>query len=99
MNETFRVFVLLKILITTAITLSESERCFSILKRIQICLRSTMEEERLNALTMMNIENKMIFDYVNLSKKVIDMLSEKNIIIDADILSMKSYKFYLFVFF
>jgi hypothetical protein len=61
MNKTFREFLtLLKILIIILMTSSEAERCFSMLKRIKTCLRSTstMGEERLNALIMMNIERK-----------------------------------------
>jgi len=38
-----------------------------------------MGEERLNALTMINIENEMIFDDVDFNKKVIDIFSEKKI--------------------
>jgi len=77
MNETFReVLTLLKILITIPMTSSEAERCFSTLKRIKTCLRSTMGEERLNALTMINIENEMISNDANFNKKVIDMFSE-----------------------
>lgn len=77
MNETFReVLTLLKILITIPMTSSEAERCFSTLKRIKTCLRSTIGEERLNALTIINIENEMISKDANFNKKVIDIFSE-----------------------
>jgi hypothetical protein len=77
MNETFReILTLLKILITIPITSSEAERCFSMLKHIKTCLRSTMGEVRLNALTMMNIENEIISNDAYFNKKVFDMFSE-----------------------
>lgn len=70
MNETFReTFILLKILITTPMTSSGAERCFSTFKGIKTCLRNTIGEERLNALTMLNIENEMIFNDNNFNKK------------------------------
>jgi len=56
-------------------TSCEAERCFSTLKRIKTRLRSTMGEDRLNALTMINIENEMISYDVDFYKKFID--SEK----------------------
>jgi len=78
MNETFReILVLLRILITIPMTSCKMERCLSTLKRIKTCLRSTMGEERLNALTMINIANKMISDDIDFNKKVINIFSEK----------------------
>jgi len=65
MNETFReVLVLLKILITTSMTSSEAERdVLQHWKGLKTCLRSTMGEEKLNALTMINVDfNKKVID-------------------------------------
>lgn len=36
-----------------------------------------MEEKRLNALSIINIENEMISNDTDFNKKIIDMLSEK----------------------
>jgi hypothetical protein len=46
-------------------TSSKTERCFLTLKHIKTCLRSTMGEETLNTLTMINVENEMISNYAN----------------------------------
>ena len=63
---------LLKILITTPMTSAESERCFSTLKRIKTFLRSTMSQERMNALAMLSMEKKIVKDMPNFNNKVID---------------------------
>ncbi len=63
---------LAKIVITTSMTLAETERCFSTLKRIKTFLRNSMLNERLTALTMLSIENRMISDINNFNNKVID---------------------------
>ena len=63
---------LLKILITTPMTTSEAERCFSTLKRIKTFLRSTMTNERLSALAMLSIENKMIEEMKDFNETVIN---------------------------
>lgn len=53
LQDTFTETVsLLNILITTPMTTSESERCFSTLKRLKTFLRNTMAQDRLNALAM-----------------------------------------------
>nr|CAH7753974.1 unnamed protein product [Callosobruchus chinensis] len=57
LRETFK---LLDISCTTPISTAESERCFSTLKRIKTFLRSTMTEDRLNALAVLSIENKFV---------------------------------------
>ncbi|XP_078539192.1 zinc finger MYM-type protein 1-like [Lissotriton helveticus] len=51
---------LLKILLTTPMTTTESERCFPTLKRIETFLRSTIIEERLNAFAMLTIERDLV---------------------------------------
>jgi hypothetical protein len=66
---------LLRVLVTTPMTTSESERCFSTLKRIKTFLRSTMTEDRLNALAMIAIERKMCQNK-DFFTKVIDKFSQ-----------------------
>lgn len=50
----------LRIYLSLMITNSNSERSFSTLKRIKNELRNTMVQERLNHLTLMNIEHDML---------------------------------------
>jgi len=79
MIDTFKeVILLLRILITVPPITTGQENSFSTLKRIKTCLGNTMVEEKLNALTMINIENKMISDDIDFNKKVINMFSERN---------------------
>ncbi|XP_046391429.1 zinc finger MYM-type protein 1-like [Ischnura elegans] len=68
---------LLKALITIPMTTAEAERCFSCLKRIKTFLRSTMDEDRLTALTMMSIEKEMARNIVDFNEKVIDHFAAK----------------------
>ena len=63
---------LLDIVITIRMTTSEAERCFSTLKRIKTFLRSTMNEDRLNALAMLSIEKDLVRDSVDFNEAVID---------------------------
>ncbi|XP_025413812.1 uncharacterized protein LOC112685954 [Sipha flava] len=73
MEDTFKeVFKLLKVLVVTPMTSSEAERSFSTLRRIKTCLRSTMCEDRLNALTMLSVESRIINEDIDFNKKVID---------------------------
>jgi hypothetical protein len=53
LTETFN---LVNIICTMPMSTSECERCFSTLKRIKTFLRSTMTEDRLNALAVLSIE-------------------------------------------
>ncbi|XP_054289677.1 zinc finger MYM-type protein 1-like [Macrosteles quadrilineatus] len=62
---------LLKIISTIPMTTSESERCFSTLKRIKTFTRSTMKQDRLSALAMCSIEKKLL-STLNFNEKVID---------------------------
>ncbi|XP_078530667.1 zinc finger MYM-type protein 1-like [Lissotriton helveticus] len=62
---------LLKIVITTSMT-SESEQCFSALKRIKTFLSNTMLEERLNTLAMLSVESKLVQKIPDFNIKVID---------------------------
>ncbi|KAM3863784.1 cytosolic phospholipase A2 gamma-like [Diretmus argenteus] len=63
---------LLKILITTPMTTAEAERCFSTLKRIKTFLRNTMTQDRLNALTMMSMEKKLVTEMTDFNQRVIE---------------------------
>ncbi|KAJ4430513.1 hypothetical protein ANN_19101 [Periplaneta americana] len=51
---------LLNILVTTAITTAEPERCFSCIKRIETFLRNTLSQDRLTALATLSIEKSMM---------------------------------------
>ena len=62
---------------TTPMTSVESERSFSALKRIKTFLRSTMKNERLNALGMLSMEKKMIESIPDFNKKVIEQFASK----------------------
>ena len=73
LQDTFTETVsLLKILITTPMTTSESERCFSTLKRIKTFLRNTIGQQRLNALAMLSIEKRLVRDIPNFNIRVIE---------------------------
>ena len=57
-------------------TSAEAERCFSTLKRIKSFLRATMLNERLSALAMISIENKLISEMTNFNEKVIEYFAK-----------------------
>ena len=63
---------LLRIIVTTPMTTSEPERCFSTLKRIKTFLRNTMTENRLSALAMLAVERKLLNNIKDFNNKVID---------------------------
>ncbi|XP_060863559.1 uncharacterized protein LOC132940138 [Metopolophium dirhodum] len=70
MIDTFKeVTLLIRILITVPPMTTGQENSFSTLKRIKTFLGNTMVEEKLNALAMLNIENKMISDDTDFNKK------------------------------
>jgi hypothetical protein len=56
--------------LTISVTVASAERSFSKLKLIKSYLRSTMSQERLNGLTILSIEKKMLenLEYKNLIK-------------------------------
>ena len=62
---------LLSIIITTPMTSAESDRNCSTLKRIQTFTRNTMGQQRLNALSMLSIENLFVHGLVDFNSKVI----------------------------
>ena len=61
---------LLKVLVTTPMSSSEAERCFSTLNRVKTFLRNTLSEERLNALAMLPMEK----DWSEIAQILITML-------------------------
>jgi len=68
--------LLLKPIITVPMTFYEAERCFSTLKRVKTFLRSTMSEDRLNALAMLSIEKNLVRDSIDCNQNVIDMFAQ-----------------------
>ena len=67
---------LLSIIITTPMTSAESERNFSTLKRIKTFTRNTMGQKRLNALSMLSIENTFINGLLDFNDKVIERFAQ-----------------------
>jgi hypothetical protein len=55
-------FKLLQILATLSVTIANSERFFSTLKRLKTYLRNTTCENRLNGLAMMNIHSDIMIN-------------------------------------
>lgn len=73
LQETFtEITKLLNIIVTTPMTTAEPERNFSTLKRIKTFLRSTMLNDRLNALAMMSINRNLILEINNFDEKVME---------------------------
>lgn len=78
LQEVFHEIIkLLEILITMPMTTVEAERDFSTLKRIKTFLRSTMSQERLNALACLSIEQQFIRSIPNFNERVIDKFAAK----------------------
>lgn len=48
-------YIVLRMFLCTAVANCTGERAFSVLKRVKNYLRSSMSEERLNALALLNI--------------------------------------------
>ena len=68
---------LLKIIITTPMTTSESERNFSTLKRVKTFTRNTMGQPRLNALATLSIESQLIQQLQDFVPKVIEKFARR----------------------
>ena len=51
-----QIFILLKIYLTLPVTSAGAERSFSVLKRLKTYLRSTLGQERLSSLAILDIE-------------------------------------------
>ncbi|XP_030762931.1 zinc finger MYM-type protein 1-like [Sitophilus oryzae] len=78
LQEVFReVIKLLKILVTMPMTTVEAERDFSTLNRIKTFLRSTMCQERLNALACLTIEQRLIRSISDFNERVIDKFAKQ----------------------
>ena len=71
-NVLSEVVKLIKILLTTPMTTSESERVFSTLKRVKTLTRSKMGEDRLCALIMMTQEQQMLRSIPDFNERVIN---------------------------
>ncbi len=54
---------------------AESERCFSALKRIKSFLRSTMKQDRLNALAVLSVEQEFIQKLLDFNDMVINLFA------------------------
>ena len=64
MKQSFpNIYMALKILATVPVTSCECERAVSVLRRLKTYLRSTMEQERLNGLSLMTIHRDISLDY------------------------------------
>lgn len=68
---------LLKNLYTMPMTPTESERCFSTLKRIKSFSINTMKESRLCALAMCLIETELFTTITNFNKLVTDLFAQR----------------------
>ncbi|MEQ2161492.1 hypothetical protein GOODEAATRI_010164 [Goodea atripinnis] len=76
LQDTFSETVaLLKILIITAMTTAESERCFLTLKRTKVFLRNTMSQELHNALAILSTENNFVKTIPDFNHSVTDELA------------------------
>ena len=77
LNEPFsEVVQLLEINATIPLTSSESERCFSTLKRIKTYLRNTMTNDRLNALAALSIQKELIRNIPGFNDRVINSFAQ-----------------------
>lgn len=52
--------IVMRMYLSTAVSNCSGERAFSVLKRVKSYLRSTMKEERLNALAIFSIEAELV---------------------------------------
>lgn len=58
-----QIFLVIKLYLTIPVTTSEGERCFSVLKLIKSCLRTTMTNDRLSDLSILKIANDVSINY------------------------------------
>ncbi|KRT79047.1 hypothetical protein AMK59_8168, partial [Oryctes borbonicus] len=80
LNETFSETVkLLTILCTLPMATVESDRCFSTLKRVKSFLRSTIDREKLSALSMLSIEKSLICSIINYNERVINHFADSKV--------------------
>ncbi|KAJ8924281.1 hypothetical protein NQ315_007073 [Exocentrus adspersus] len=73
-SETYK---LLDIICTTPMATTESERCFSTLQRVKTFLRSTVTEDRLDALAILATEKKFIQSIPDFDNKVIEVFCNR----------------------
>ncbi|KAF0763872.1 zinc finger MYM-type protein 1-like [Aphis craccivora] len=66
----------MRMFLSTAVANCTEERSFSVLKRVKNNLRSTMSVEKLNALALLNIENKLL-NAIGLNDVINDFNSKK----------------------
>lgn len=70
------IWISLRILLTTPVSVASGERSFSKLKLIKTSMRSTMSQENLNSLAMLSIENEMV-EHINFSEVIEKFASQK----------------------
>lgn len=70
-------YIAYRLFFTIAITNCESERSFSILKRIKDMLSSTMGDERLSSLASLNIDSE-ILESLDLEEIIQDFVTAKS---------------------
>jgi len=73
--------IALRMFLCTPATNCSSERCFSTLRRLKTYLRSVMNNDRLNALAVLNIESELTssVNYDNIIKEYAESQSRKKI--------------------
>lgn len=73
--------IALRMMLCTHATNCSSERSFSTLKRVKTYLRSTMSEDRLNSLAVLNIEAQLTkqLDYIDIIEDFASVQSRKKI--------------------
>jgi hypothetical protein len=71
------IYILLKIYLTSPIANVSSERGFSCLKRVKTYLRSTMVQERLSSLAILNLESEMI-NLIDIEEVITEFSSKLN---------------------
>jgi len=77
LNDVFlNLHIVLRMFLSTAVANCTGERAFSVLKRVNNYLRSSMSEERLNALALLNIENELL-NSIDLNDLINDFCSKK----------------------
>ena len=67
---------LIKIFLTTLMTTSQPERCFSTSKKIKTFVRSTMNSERLNALAVLSMVKSFFSSHPEMKKKIINLFPQ-----------------------
>lgn len=82
LEQTFpNVFIALRIFLSMAVSNCTAERSFSLLKRIKMYLRANLLEEKLNALSILCIENHITneLDFDHLIKDFSQLKSRKEL--------------------